>query len=84
MIPPQSLSLLDMTPDQVNNEIDLASAVLASADNGTLANIILDMVLANLVGMTDFDTPATVMMAATYRVAAAMVIEQQAMQEEKQ
>jgi hypothetical protein len=74
----RTLSLLKMTPAQINAEMELSSAILNTADNSVLVSIILDLVTANMVTMVDEDAPVQALQAAVYRVAAGMVVLEQA------
>jgi hypothetical protein len=73
----RTLSLLKMTNDEINNEMEMASAILNTADNATLVSVILDLVSGAMVTMVDEDAPVMALQAAIYRAAAGMVVLEQ-------
>lgn len=77
----RTLSLLKMTPEQINAEIEMATVILNTADRSTLVSIILDLVSGTMVTMVDEDAPVEALQAAVYRVAAGMVFQHEAQQE---
>lgn len=82
-----TLSLTNMTDEQVEREIDLAMQAMFAADPYDLIMTIIALASKEIIemsGLQDDEEPSKAHQAAVFRVAAAMVLQEKARRESEQ